>query len=110
MTKLEEVKKIAIIGGGIMGHGCAMVFAGAGYEVGLWPEGRDAGEGSRGMPATLLAERGLGKLEDVGAWPLCDHSEMEEASADADLCSNAWPRHGAQTGHLPEARPDVQTG
>jgi 3-hydroxyacyl-CoA dehydrogenase len=36
MMKLEDVKKIAIIGGGTMGHGCAMVFAGAGYPVGLY--------------------------------------------------------------------------
>ena len=36
MMKLEDVKKIAIIGGGNMGHGCAMVFAGAGYPVGLY--------------------------------------------------------------------------
>jgi 3-hydroxybutyryl-CoA dehydrogenase len=29
MKKLEDVKKIAIIGGGNMGHGCSMVFAAA---------------------------------------------------------------------------------
>ena len=34
MKKLEDVKKIAIVGGGAMGHGCAMVFAGAGIRQG----------------------------------------------------------------------------
>ncbi len=33
--KLEEVKKIAVIGAGTMGHGIAQIFAQAGYEVNM---------------------------------------------------------------------------
>jgi 3-hydroxybutyryl-CoA dehydrogenase len=90
MTKLEEVKKIAIIGGGNMGHGCAMVFAGAGYPVGLYSRKAEtlqkAVDGMR-SDLTFLAERGLGKLEDVEPTlaRVTTTQVMEEAAADADF-------------------------
>ena len=90
MMKLEDVKKIAIIGGGNMGHGCAMVFAGAGYPVGLYSRKAEtlqkAVEGMR-SDLTFLAERGLGKLEDVEATlaRVTTTQVMEEAAADADF-------------------------
>ncbi len=90
MTKLEEVKKIAIIGGGNMGHGCAMVFAGAGYPVGLYSRKAEtlqkAVEGMR-ADLTFLAERGLGRLEDVEPTVarVTTTQVMEEAAADADF-------------------------
>ena len=90
MTKLEEVKKIAIIGGGNMGHGCAMVFAAAGYPVGLYSRRAEtlqkAVEGMR-SDLTFLAERGLGKLEDVEPTVarVATTQDMEEAAADADF-------------------------
>ena len=90
MTKLEDVKKIAIIGGGNMGHGCAMVFAGAGYPVGLYSRKAEtlqkAVEGIR-SDLTFLAERGLGKLEDVEPTiaRVTTTQVMEEAAADADF-------------------------
>jgi 3-hydroxybutyryl-CoA dehydrogenase len=90
MMKLEDVKKIAIIGGGNMGHGCAMVFAGAGYPVGLYSRKAEtlqkAVEGMR-SDLTFLAERGLGKLEDVEATVarVTTTQVMEEAAADADF-------------------------
>lgn len=68
MITLADVKKIAIIGGGTMGHGCAMVFASAGYPVGLYSRKAETlAKAVEGMRAdlTFLAERGLGKLEDV---------------------------------------------
>lgn len=68
MMELKDIKKIAIIGGGTMGHGCAMVFASAGYPVGLYSRRAEtlqkAVEGMR-SDLTFLAERGLGSLEDV---------------------------------------------
>jgi len=90
MMKLEDVKKIAIIGGGNMGHGCAMVFAGAGYPVGLYSRRAEtlqkAVEGMR-ADLTFLAERGLGKLEEVEATMarVTTTQVMEEAAADADF-------------------------
>ena len=90
MMKLEDVKKIAIIGGGSMGHGCAMVFAGAGYPVGLYSRRLEtlekAVEGMRN-DLTFLAERGLGKLEDVEPTMarVTTTQDMAEAAADADF-------------------------
>jgi 3-hydroxybutyryl-CoA dehydrogenase len=90
MKKLEDVKKIAIIGGGAMGHGCSMVFAAAGYPVGLYSRRAETLEKAvTGMRAdlTFLAERGLGKLEDVEptvARVTCTQ-DMAEAVAGADF-------------------------
>ncbi len=90
MKKLEDVKKIAIIGGGAMGHGCSMVFAAAGYPVGLYSRRAEtlqkAVEGMR-ADLTFLADRGLGKLEDVEptmARVTCTQ-DMAEAVAGADF-------------------------
>jgi len=90
MMKLDDVRKIAIIGGGNMGHGCAMVFAGAGYPVGLYSRRAETLEkavvGMRN-DLTFLAERGLGRLEDVEATVALVKTtqDMEEAATDADF-------------------------
>jgi 3-hydroxybutyryl-CoA dehydrogenase len=90
MMKLEDVKKIAIIGGGNMGHGCAMVFAAAGYEVGLYSRKAEtlqkAVEGMRN-DLTFLAERGLGTLEEVEPTMarITTTQSLEEAATDADF-------------------------
>ena len=90
MMTLQDVKKIAIIGGGSMGHGCAMVFAAAGYPVGLYSRRAEtlqkAVEGMR-SDLTFLAERGLGKLEDVEPTMarIATTQDMAEAAADADF-------------------------
>jgi 3-hydroxybutyryl-CoA dehydrogenase len=90
MKELADVKKIAIIGGGNMGHGCSMVFAAAGYPVGLYSRKAEtlqkAVEGMR-SDLTFLAERGLGKLADVEATVarVKTTQDMAEAAADADF-------------------------
>jgi 3-hydroxybutyryl-CoA dehydrogenase len=90
MMKLEDVKKIAIVGGGSMGHGCAMVFAAAGYPVGMYSRRAETLE--KGIEAmrsdlTFLAERGLGKVEDVEPTMarVSTTQDMAEAAADADF-------------------------
>jgi 3-hydroxybutyryl-CoA dehydrogenase len=90
MMRLEDVKKIAIVGGGNMGHGCAMVFAAAGYPVGLYSRRAETLE--KGVEAmrndlTFLSERGLGKPEDVEPTMarVSTTQDMEEAAADADF-------------------------
>ena len=90
MMKLEDVKKIAIVGGGSMGHGCAMVFAAAGYPVGMYSRKLETLEkGLEAMRAdlTFLAERGLGKLEDVDSTMarVSTTQDLAEAAADADF-------------------------
>ncbi len=90
MKKLEDVKKIAVIGGGSMGHGCSMVFAAAGYPVGLYSRRAETLEkavvGMRN-DLTFLAERGLGKPEDVEPTValVSTTQDMEEAVAGADF-------------------------
>jgi 3-hydroxybutyryl-CoA dehydrogenase len=90
MMKLEDVKKIAIIGGGSMGHGCAMVFAAAGYSVGMYSrrlETLEKGVEAMRNDLTFLAERGLGKLEDVEKTMarVSTTQDLAEAAADADF-------------------------
>ncbi len=68
MNKLEDVKKIAIIGGGMMGHGTAQVFAGAGYEVGLMSRKQETlakAIDTIRHDLAFLAERGVGSADDI---------------------------------------------
>jgi len=90
MMQLEDVKKIAIVGGGSMGHGCAMVFAAAGYRVGMYSrrlETLEKGVEAMRNDLTFLAERGLGKLEDVDSTMalVSTTQDLAEAAADADF-------------------------
>jgi 3-hydroxybutyryl-CoA dehydrogenase len=87
---LEQVKKIAVIGGGTMGHGCSQVFAAAGYEVSL--QSRKETTLAKAMEAmradlTFLAERGVGDPKDVDAIVarVKTTQSMEEAVAGADF-------------------------
>lgn len=90
MKTLDDVKKIAVIGGGAMGHGCSMVFAGAGYSVGLYSRKAETLEkavvGMRN-DLTFLADRGLGRLEDVEPTVarVATTQSMEEAVTDAQF-------------------------
>jgi 3-hydroxybutyryl-CoA dehydrogenase len=90
MMTLDDVKKIAIVGGGSMGHGCAMVFAAAGYPVGMYSRRLETLEkGIEAMRAdlTFLAERGLGRLEDVETTMarVSTTQDLAEAAGDADF-------------------------
>jgi len=70
VKKLEDVKKIAIIGGGMMGHGTAQVFAGAGYDVGLMSRKETTlakAIDTIRKDLAFLAERGVGRAEDIEA-------------------------------------------
>jgi 3-hydroxybutyryl-CoA dehydrogenase len=90
MMTLDDVKKIAIVGGGSMGHGCAMVFAAAGYPVGMYSrrlETLEKGVEAMRNDLTFLAERGLGKVEDVDKTMalVSTTQDLAEAAADADF-------------------------
>ena len=94
MRKLEDIRKVAVLGSGMMGTGCAMVFAGAGYDVVLYdvvPEALPKVVPNMRKDLTFLAERGLGRLEDVE--PTLDRVSttlvMEDAVADADFVLEA---------------------
>jgi 3-hydroxybutyryl-CoA dehydrogenase len=87
---VDDIKKVAVIGAGHMGSGCAMVFAQAGYSVGLYNRSAEAlPEAIAGMRSDLkfLAERGLGDAKDVESIlerVQCTQN-LEEAAKDADF-------------------------
>jgi 3-hydroxybutyryl-CoA dehydrogenase len=94
MRKLDDIRKVAVIGSGMMGTGCAMVFAGAGYQVTLYdvvPEALPKVGPNMRADLTFLAERGLGKLEDVEATlaRVSTTLDLEEAVGDADFVLEA---------------------
>lgn len=94
MRKLDDIRKVAVIGSGMMGTGCAMVFADAGYQVALYdvvPEALPKVEPNMRADLTFLAERGLGKLEDVEATlaRVSTTLDLEEAVGDADFVLEA---------------------
>jgi 3-hydroxybutyryl-CoA dehydrogenase len=90
MMTLQDLKKIAVIGGGSMGHGCAMVFAAAGYPVGLYSrrlETLEKGVEAMRSDLTFLAQGGLGRLQDVEPTMarVTTTQDMAIAAADADF-------------------------
>ena len=62
--KIEEIKKILIVGAGTMGHGMAQVFATEGYDVSLFSRTRETLD-----RATVLMETSLGVFAREGLVP-----------------------------------------
>jgi len=90
VKRLEDIKKIAVVGAGTMGHGVAQVFAAAGYEVTIQARKKETLEKAFvGMRNDLafLAERGLGRPEDIESIVarVSATQDMEEAVAGADF-------------------------
>lgn len=86
----ETVGKIAVIGGGTMGHGCSQVFAAAGYDVALQSRKETTlAKAIETMRADLafLAERGVGDPKDVEriVARVTPTQSMEEAVSGADF-------------------------
>lgn len=87
---VNDIKKIAVIGGGNMGSGIAMVFASAGYQVNLFSRTTETLKKSmKTMKSDLifLAKHGLGKLQEVEkilAKVNCIQ-DMEKAAKNADF-------------------------
>ncbi len=70
LGSIDRVRKIAVIGGGAMGRGCAQVFAAAGYPVAL--QSRKLETLAKAVETIrhdlgFLAERGVGQKEDIDA-------------------------------------------
>jgi 3-hydroxybutyryl-CoA dehydrogenase len=65
----QEPQPVGVIGAGLMGHGIAQIFAIRGYPVALMDVKEDllskALEGVRSN-LTLMAEKGIGRREDIG--------------------------------------------
>jgi 3-hydroxybutyryl-CoA dehydrogenase len=87
---LARIKKVAVIGGGVMGRGCSQVFAAAGYQVSL--QSRKQETLARALEAmredlVFLADRGVGRKEDTDAIVsrVAPTQSLEEALQDADF-------------------------
>lgn len=87
-ARLDRVAKVAVIGGGSMGRGCAQVFAAAGYPVAL--QSRREETLARAMETIrhdlwFLANRGVGKKSEVEATVGRVHptQDLQEALDDA---------------------------
>ena len=94
MRTLQDIRKVAVIGSGMMGTGCAMVFAGAGHDVVLYdviPEALSKVERNMRHDLTFLAERGLGRPEDVepALARVSTTLDLDEAVAGADFVLEA---------------------
>jgi 3-hydroxyacyl-CoA dehydrogenase len=65
---IGQIRNVAVIGAGLMGHGLAQIFAGRGYEVSLMDVQEDflakARAGIRSN-LTLMAQHGIGRVEDI---------------------------------------------
>ncbi len=90
IADLDRVAKIAVIGGGAMGRGCAQVFAAAGYPVAL--QSRKQETLAKAMDSIrhdlgFLAERGIGDAGEIESVVARVHptQQLEEALDGADF-------------------------
>ncbi|MDA4125694.1 MAG: 3-hydroxyacyl-CoA dehydrogenase/enoyl-CoA hydratase family protein [Thaumarchaeota archaeon] len=91
-----EVRKVAVVGAGDMGHGIAELFAVSGYEVSLtdkFPEMLEKAKGKIAASLDKLVERGrLTKDDSQSALSRITYSgDMKSAVSDADLVLEAVP-------------------
>jgi len=94
--RVEDVRKVAVLGTGMMGPGIALQFAKAGYAVALWGlDGDDLARGKAGFARALsdLTRRGIvGAAEARAARRrLLLTRDLGEAVGDADFVSEAVP-------------------
>ena len=80
--ELRDIRRIGVIGAGLMGHGIAQVFASAGYDVNLYDADRaalDAAKGRIEANFRVFIDLGLAKPADVADCldriTLCDSLE-----------------------------------
>ena len=92
--QLEEIRRVAVIGAGLMGHGIAQEFAVAGYEVALNDVSEERlARAIEAMRANLrqLADLGLVSPERAAAAPdeVRATSDLAAAAGDADVVIEA---------------------
>ncbi len=88
--KLEEVKKIAVIGAGTMGHGIAQIFAQAGYEVNMMARTQKSLERAMSLiKASLASMQQAGLIGEDAISATLAHitpcTSLEEAVKDVDI-------------------------
>lgn len=92
--RVDEIRRIAVIGAGLMGHGIAQEFAVAGYEVRLHDtSGENLERAMTRIRAnlTLMSEAGMVDPAQAGATPgrLHPTTSLAEAGSDADIVVEA---------------------
>ena len=85
----EDIKRVAVVGAGIMGHGIALEFALSGYEVHLHDVSAERLQRALDnvqINLGLMAEGGLLKGQQIGAAMENIHTttSLEEAASDCD--------------------------
>ena len=96
ISRLDDVKKVAVLGTGMMGPGIALRFAKAGYEVAVWGlDEDDLARGKRGFSRALavLSRRGVlsGSAARATRGRLTLTRDLAGAVSDADFVSEAVP-------------------
>ena len=94
--RLEDVRKVAVLGTGMMGPGIALQFAKAGYEVAVWGlDEDDLARGKKGFSRALadLTRRGVlsGPAARRTRGRLTLTCDLAAAVSDADFVSEAVP-------------------
>lgn len=90
MMKLEDIKKILIVGAGTMGHGMAQVFAMEGYDVSLYSRTKETLDRAKALLETSLATFVRGGLLTKDKIPgimarIKMTQSLEEGAKDADI-------------------------
>src|SRR6266516_6493260 len=93
MTQEAAVRKVAVVGAGLMGHGIAQVFAGAGWQVGIYDP---VPEALASVPARVranLATTGQGEGDAVEALlgRIALHNDLAGAVGEAAYVTEAAP-------------------
>jgi 3-hydroxybutyryl-CoA dehydrogenase len=88
--KLDDIKKILIVGAGTMGHGIAQAFATEGYNVSLFSRTRETLDRASALLETSLATFSSEGLVDAEKIPeimgrISMTQSLEEGAADADI-------------------------
>jgi 3-hydroxybutyryl-CoA dehydrogenase len=93
-VRVDEVRRIAVVGAGVMGHGIAQEFALAGYEVTLVSRSESSLQrGVQGVRENLarLAERGMVSADRAESVPdaIYTTTVLEEAAEESDIVVEA---------------------
>ncbi|NLD36792.1 MAG: 3-hydroxyacyl-CoA dehydrogenase family protein [Desulfatiglans sp.] len=88
--KLEDIKKIAVIGAGTMGHGIAQAFAYAGYQVNMMSRTQETLDRAMSLiKASLEAMAGAGLVDKAKIADALSRittcTNLEEAAKDVDI-------------------------
>lgn len=92
--KVDEIKRVAVVGAGLMGHGIAQEFAVAGYDVRLFDRSEEVLDGAIDrIKGNLEAMAGLGMVEQEAIEPALSrirtNAALEDAVGDADYVVEA---------------------